>query len=95
MGGLRRTGGRADGGGWEADRRTAAGERVDGRRMSGREADEWTGGRRADRRTWGKREADGRKGGGWADGRTIWRMEADGRTSGQADESGRGTDRAD
>ena len=70
-------------------------EDVDGRTGGLRQAGGWTGGGRADKQTWGKGEADGRTGGGWADGRTARRMEADGRTSGQADESGRGANRAD
>ena len=54
-----------------------------------------TRGRRANGRTWGKGEADGRMGGGWADEQMARRMEADGQTRGQADESGRGANRAD
>ena len=55
---------------------------MNGRTVAGR----WTGGGRAD---------VGQRRGRRADGRTAQRMEANRRTSGQAGESGQGTDRAD
>ena len=74
-GGLRRTGGRADGGGWGTDARTAAGGKTGGRRAD----------RGADGRT-GGRHGEWRRMGGPADRQ----MKADGartrRTSGRADE---------